>query len=517
MKSNFVIFLSDEEAAPYPYEPDSIKVWRKMNLPMYNFFETKSASDGCLNFKNHRINNSGCRPSRADIQTGVDCNKHGVFCTDGLAIKEEDVNFINPEKTKTLGMYLRENGYNTHYIGKQHFKNVSGEDDSNLESHGWSNWKSPEPHGPTSMKNASGYYRDQGYVEEAMTLIPKLQEPYCLFISLLNPHDIVFWTAHEMQYFPVGKLLAWFFGIPYIGPETDTTLPEKIDFPTDNENLSTKPQAHSQFIEIYKKIISKPFFYWFHSNKHRLRRFYYTLIKDVQNNFYKIFETLQKLDSYNNTYFLYTADHGEMLGNHGDMYQKWYSMYEEAIHVPFYIYHPTQKFQPLPENVLTCHLDIVPTILNLAGISIDSNNISGFKGKNLAPYILNHRDWNLLSHRRIHFHCYDDVTNGNDDYPIIIKRTKLFYWLGLFRYRGVKGPRMIKAQIKSTPSGIYKYAKYTDPDDTTNYEEEMYDLKNDPLEQNNLVLTPEVFKKIKNRLFKQRKRKGHLRFRGTIR
>ena len=492
MKPNFVIFLSDEEAYPYYHENDEIKIWRKKNLPLNSFLKENG-----LEFNNHFINNSGCRPSRADLNTGMSHRKHKVIFTDGLAKNEEDVMFIDPQKTPTLGTYLKNAGYNTYYKGKQHFKYINDNSTDNLASHGFDNWDGPEAHGPTNFRKSTGYFRDTQYTQSVLDLLPNLKEPYCLFISLLNPHDIVFFTAYNMQKYPIGKLIAWFFGIPQIGPEIDETLPHCEDTPTQYENLDFKPSAQKSFREVYKQILSKPFYKYFHSDFNILRRFYYTLIKDVQQNFWKIFCELKKYKSFENTFFIYTSDHGELLGNHGGLFQKWYNMYQESIHVPFYIYHPKIKKYDIPFNVLSCHHDIVPTILGLANIK----TYTKFDGKNLAPFILQKRSWNLLKYRRINFHCFDDITNGTENYPIIVKRTKIFYKLGMFKYKPVRGPRYIKAQIKSTGDKIYKYAIYFDPQDKNNIEEEMYEITNDKYEKNNLIYSP-YFKKLKKNYFK---------------
>ena len=70
-----------------------------------------------------------------------------------------------------------------------------------------------------------------------------------------------------------------------------------------------------------------------------------------------------------NTIVIFTSDHGEMLGAHGDMHQKWYQAYEETIHVPFFVYNPTLFSGPQSVNALTSHADLIPTMLGLAGLN----------------------------------------------------------------------------------------------------------------------------------------------------
>ena len=188
-----------------------------------------------------------------------------------------------------MGNYLQNNGYNTYYKGKQHFKFINDDSTEDLSSHGYSEWVGPEAHGPTNFRKSTGFFRDTEYTNSVLELLPNLKEPYCLFVSLLNPHDIVFWVAHNMQKYPVGQLIAWLFKIPQIGLGVDETLPNLEDSPTQHEDLSCKPTAQSAFIEMYKQIMGKPFYNLYHKNFKEIRLFYYSLLKDVQQNFWKIF------------------------------------------------------------------------------------------------------------------------------------------------------------------------------------------------------------------------------------
>ena len=55
----------------------------------------------------------------------------------------------------------------------------------------------------------------------------------------------------------------------------------------------------------------------------------------------KVLTALNDSSFSDNTIIVFTSDHGEQLGAHGGLYQKWYNMYEESIHVPFVISTPS--------------------------------------------------------------------------------------------------------------------------------------------------------------------------------
>ena len=65
-----------------------------------------------------------------------------------------------------------------------------------LKPYGFSGWTGPEPHG-ADVQNA-GVYRDESYVAQAQTWLRRRssfagQKNFLLVVSLVNPHDIVFW------------------------------------------------------------------------------------------------------------------------------------------------------------------------------------------------------------------------------------------------------------------------------------------------------------------------------------
>jgi len=92
----------------------------------------------------------------------------------------------------------------------------------------------------------------------------------------------------------------------------------------------------------------------------------------------RLFEKIRDLGLLENTVILFTSDHGILLGEHGiigkavieqkgDIYEMAYiPLYEEINHIPLLIYHPNVK--PRRRNALVQPFDLMPTILELAGI-----------------------------------------------------------------------------------------------------------------------------------------------------
>ena len=67
-----------------------------------------------------------------------------------------------------------------------------------------------------------------------------------------------------------------------------------------------------------------------------------------------------------------TSDHGDLLGAHGGLHQKWFNLYDEATRVPFVIARIGENAtEARTVSAPTSHVDLVPTLLGAAGIDVD--------------------------------------------------------------------------------------------------------------------------------------------------
>ncbi|WP_105615438.1 sulfatase family protein [Vallitalea okinawensis] len=94
-----------------------------------------------------------------------------------------------------------------------------------------------------------------------------------------------------------------------------------------------------------------------------------------------LIDTLETIGELNNTIIVFTADHGDHLGQHS-MYQKM-EMYEEAIKVPLIIKIPNVQHKQI--NTVVSHLDVMPTLLDLLEINHDEC-LDGASVKHLIDY-----------------------------------------------------------------------------------------------------------------------------------
>ena len=68
---------------------------------------------------------------------------------------------------------------------------------------------------------------------------------------------------------------------------------------------------------------------------------------------------------------VFTSDHGDLVGAHGGLMQKWYNAYDEAIRVPLVVRGPGVVAAPEGVHTPTSHVDLLPTLLGLAGIDVE--------------------------------------------------------------------------------------------------------------------------------------------------
>lgn len=77
---------------------------------------------------------------------------------------------------------------------------------------------------------------------------------------------------------------------------------------------------------------------------------------------------LKETGLYENTLILITSDHGEAFGERDRMQHGTGSVYEDVVHVPLLVKYPAQH-EGLRSDALASHVDILPTVLDLAGIT----------------------------------------------------------------------------------------------------------------------------------------------------
>lgn len=414
-RPDIVIVMTDEERAIPPYETDEVLAWRERVLTGRRWFDEHG-----VNFVRHYTGSLACVPSRPTIFTGQYPDLHGVTQTDGIGKSAEDsrMRWLRRGEVPTLGNWFRAAGYDTHYDGKWHISHadlidpetgrpvatndadgvvdseavLSYLDADPLDPYGFSGWVGPEPHG-AGLAN-SGLRRDPLIAERVVAWLTdryarrragdrEALRPFLLVASFVNPHDIVL--------FPT-----WVLRSPVKPSPMDP--PHIPPSPTAEEDLRTKPAAQIAFREAYYSGYAPgpAIEAIYQRNAQKYRDLYYRLHAEVDSPIDRVRRTVTDGGS-SNAVLVRTADHGDLLGAHGGLHQKWFNLYDEATRVPFTIVRVGE--QPTDARVVsapTSHVDLVPTLLGAAGVDVEAvaetlresfTEVHPLPGRNLMPVV----------------------------------------------------------------------------------------------------------------------------------
>jgi hypothetical protein len=102
------------------------------------------------------------------------------------------------------------------------------------------------------------------------------------------------------------------------------------------------------------------------------RRLYQFLQVLVDAAIMRILDELEARGLADDTIVVFTSDHGDMLGAHGGMMQKWHNAFDEAVRVPMLVSGPGIDTGAPGVQVPTGHVDVIPTLLGLVGADVEA-------------------------------------------------------------------------------------------------------------------------------------------------
>ncbi|MCX6326770.1 MAG: sulfatase-like hydrolase/transferase [Bacteroidia bacterium] len=275
----------------------------------------------------------------------------------------------------TFADQFNKNGYRSAIIGKMHFKGKGdeqlhgferpfGDSGSEIISGNWEK-KQLDKLGQTLLSDRSPklarvndfpmeVHKDGGIVPYTKTFLSKNKEnPFILICSFTRPH---FPFEASDKYYEMYK--------------GRVKLP--IDFDSDKKNWSVSSQMENskyKFDQLTKEEII------------HAREVYYGMITWVDDQIGLILDELDRQGLKENTLIIYTADHGEMAGEHCLWYKN--TFYEGSAGIPFIISCPKLFRGNQISKSVTGNIDIFPTICDAAGIQ----KPDGLEGKSLWPVL----------------------------------------------------------------------------------------------------------------------------------
>jgi arylsulfatase len=445
-----------------------------------------------------------CTSSRSVLLTGLPTAVNRMF-------ENTDMPYVKNLSTNipTIGHMLRQAGYYTVYKGKWHLSrkfDVEGNEQlltKEMEKYGFADFNSP---GDIVAHTLGGYEFDHLIAGSAITWLRREGrrltdegKPWCLFVSLVNPHDIMYFNTDA----PGQKVQDTGFLLKHAAPAPNNELYKATwDMPLPGSLTQTfdapgRPEAHGEFEKMWSYLLGH-----IPLEQERWRRFndfYINSLRSVDMQVDNILRELDALRLTDRTAFIYTSDHGEMAGGHG-LHGKGPFAYEEGIHLPFYVVHPDVRGGQ-ETRALTGHIDVVPTLLSMAGVApTRAAEIAKRKlpGKDFSSILTNPGAAGLHAVRDAVLFTYSGlVTNDGDLFKVIgqAKAAGAKPALAIVK-QGYKPDMKKRGTLRTVFDGRYKFTRYFSPLDhnrPTTIDElykwndvELFDLNTDPGEMVNL-------------------------------
>ena len=271
-----------------------------------------------------------CCPARACLLTGQHALTHGVFVND-VHLADDAV---------SMAKLFSAVGYDTAYVGKWH---VDGRGRSNYippeSRQGFEYWKVLEC---THDYNNSHYYAgdsEQPLMWEGYDAIEQTQDVQSYLRDRKN---------NDKSTTPFLLVLSW--GPPHAPYET---APEAYREMYDPDAIELRPNVPPEMAEEARDWIAG----------------YYAHCTALDDCLGALLQTLEEEGLAENTIFVFTSDHGDMLGSQGEVKKQ--RPWEESIRVPFLLRWP-QRFgwEGRAVDALLDTPDILPTLLSLTDIPI---------------------------------------------------------------------------------------------------------------------------------------------------
>ncbi|WP_281890622.1 sulfatase [Paenibacillus sp. YYML68] len=414
------------------------------------------AADSVI-FENAYTNCPMCVPARASMMTGRNPISHGIL--------DNAMRMVDDEQP--LPHLLRENGYTTTMYGKLHVHLTPEECGFDEFQYGY-----PDPY--TSflgirdheMRRKSTFKKNEGDIPlvihgvsptdpdetscsrlvddyiERISAVKESGQPIFHYLSILDPHT---------PYMPTK-------------PYADLYDPAEMPLPPNaGRTLEDKPITQRYFHKVrgFDKLNEEDY--------RKSLASYYGLVTHVDDRMGKVIARLKELDLYDDALIIFTSDHGAMMGEHGFI-EKWGHMYEPVVRIPLLVKLPKNANKGTRLDTFAEIIDLLPTVLDAADIPLPDH----VQGRSLLPV------------------CRGEVK---------VHRTEVHsqYFCGSIHVepammlRDAEWKLTLYPEQESIHEKLYgdHYLKYSPFFDGPLVGGELYDLRNDPHEMNNLFGNPD--------------------------
>lgn len=408
--------------------------WDECDYPFVQVPNIQRIAREGVRFSNAFVTTPLCSPSRASFLTGQYAHKHGI--TDNVDRSPRSHELI------TFPRLLHDVGYETAFVGKWHM----GIDDNPrpgidywVSVKGQGSYIDPELNVNGKREKIPGYFTDI-LNDFAISFLKQVHtKPFLLYISHKAVHPDLVQNADGSLSDPnAGKFIpAERHKLLY----ADAKIPHRKNYgkpPTDKPALS---REIADLPPLGQKTGTDD-----ETIRNRLR-----MLSSVDDGIGEIFRVLDTRSQLENTLIIFTSDEGYFYGEHGLSVERRLA-YEESIRIPLFMRWPKLIKPRTTVEQFALSIDIAPTLLEIGG----AKNSEPMHGRSLLP---------LLRGEKVPW---------RDSLLIEYFSDKVF-------------PRVANMGYQAVRTNRWKFIHYTDLKGM----DELYDLRSDPVELNNLASKPE--------------------------
>ena len=409
-----------------------------------------------------------CAPSRFAILTGQYERTNGLGFSSPYRATEQ-------QWQQTYPALLRKNGYHTGFIGKfgVEFYTFRGQTQNKFDfwrAHdGWLSFFVKDNPGNTDIRHYADSKQEIATeimgesIEIFLDSLPE-DKPFQLSVSFSAPHGSMTSTMYldadtshcttrqcKKMGVPANRNPRLANHLIYSENYRDAgiTPPEDL-FRDPNYYLPTEVVDHDKRKQWYDYLYDPET-----NPEHTVR--YYQQITGIDRVVGQLWQQLKEKDLLDNTIIIYSSDHGLITGDYGVGGKG--LLYDKAAKVPLIIVDPREA-KGIQSDALVLTVDLAPTMLSMAGVSVPDI----MQGRNLQKLLVepnaNWRDEVLI----------ENLTTVEDKTMSEALRTSKWKYIRYF----------------ATPECPYKESDLVFSDRSTVFEQ-LFNLKNDPDERNNLV------------------------------